>query len=1288
MIFFLLLPFTFANHAYSQNDEQRSNLLKLAEKFSNESAAKKAEAIRWAEANNLPVRQELEDGTIIELMYLNEHGMPMYNTTFNAEGATVIKSDKVYPGGGAGLNLTGTGQTLGMWDGGGTRTTHQEFHDGVSSRVTQKDVPGGLSNHATHVAGTMIAAGTEAAARGMSYAANLDAYDWNSDDAEMALAAANDNIRVSQHSYGFLTGWAWGNWSGNSAWHWFGNTSNPAETEAIGFGLYSNDTKGWDEIAHNAPHYLIVKSAGNDRDDDPGAQPVGHYVYNGSGFDFDNTTVREKDGGVDGYKSIPYRGNAKNIMTVGAVTAAGAMAGFSGWGPTDDGRIKPDIVTKGVAVYSSLASADNTYDSWGGTSMSGPMVSGSVGLLLQHQENLHPGDALLSSTMKGLILHTADDLGNTGPDYSNGWGMMNTEAAAVVMSANATTPIHIFERTINDGDAFNLLVKATGSEPLQATIVWTDVPGVPVNPPVLNAPDAMLVNDLDLRLTQMGGATFEPYILDPANPGNNATTGDNFRDNVEVVYIASPVEDGLYSLTITHKGSLSGGSQQFSLIVTGNKAVNEVYIAQSQDNASNYGGTWNNGDNEGYGFGAWSLSNGTNGGFSGWFIGNPEGAGITGMGTTAFGLYANPFGAGNFVNADRAFVGPLAIGSTFSLDWGVNWDSDGAGNKGINIYTGGTGGTQIININMGGSSAITINGNPMFNNYGTNPMTINFEYVSAENLRVFATGRDGVETYDQTLAVTGAPDAVRFYASDLAAGDQRQSYFNNLQITPDFTAVPAAATARIIGQVDQDEHLTVEDLLIESGNQLHVKPGKNLSVTGDLINTAGSSKLVLESDATGTASLLHQNNDVDLSIQRYLTGDADILNMHYHTVSVPLTQGSNPVTGLFTGAYLYRFDQPTQNYVTMGTSTTTPLNVNEGYLTYYPGASTTLTFEGKANNGAFAAAVSYPAAGNNYNLVPNPYPSAIDWDAAGWTKTNTNAAIYIYNTASSGTGNVVWASYVAGSGGVGVNDGTNIIPAGQAFFVQSNAADPVLSMTNDVRVHSAQNFYKEQEEVVETLRLFAQADDFEDEIVVRFVPESSHQFDGQFDALKFKNWSAAPNIYSFTADKTELNINSIPYATETFVVDLGFEWEGAGDAAINFEGIDSFGDWVTIFFEDRLTGARIDLQEASSYAFTHMPDYPTERFLLRFMGVTGNEELDAVTNEIFAWSKDGLLHVYIPETMGKTQIDIFDLQGRVLYQQESLPGNLYRIDELPQHAALLVRLTGSTDLKTQKVINR
>ena len=202
----------------------------------------------------------------------------------------------------------------------------------------------------------------------------------------------------------------------------------------------------------------------------------------------------------------------------------------------------------------------------------------------------------------------------------------------------------------------------------------------------------------------------------------------------------------------------------------------------AQDNAAGYGGNWMNGSNEGFGFGEWNLNSSPGSGFAGWFLGNPTDAGISGLSDPSFGLFANPDGSGAFINADRNFFQPLPVGATFSFQWGVNWDSDGPGNKGINIYSGGTSGAQLININMGGSAAITINGDAMFNNYGTQAMTLYFELLSETQLRVYGTGREGSETYDNTFTVSGAPDAVRFYASNLAPGDNRQSYFNNLQI--------------------------------------------------------------------------------------------------------------------------------------------------------------------------------------------------------------------------------------------------------------------------------------------------------------------------------------------------------------------------------------------------------------------------------------------------------------------------------------------------------------------------
>ena len=257
-------------------------------------------------------------------------------------------------------------------------------------------------------------------------------------------------------------------------------------------------------------------------------------------------------------------------MTVGAVTAAGAMSTFSSWGPTDDGRIKPDIVAKGVGVYSALGSADNAYASWQGTSMSGPMVSGSVGLLLEHWENLHgAGSPMLSSTMKGLIIHTASQLDAPGPDYRNGWGMMNTWAAAELMAGDALAggEFNIRELTLNQDQTIQITVTAASSDSLVATMAWNDPAGTPPVPS-LNPTDLMLVNDLDLRIAD-ASTTWQPWILNPASPSNAATTGDNFRDNVEQVFIAEPTPGETYTITITHKNTLAGGSQEFSLIISG-----------------------------------------------------------------------------------------------------------------------------------------------------------------------------------------------------------------------------------------------------------------------------------------------------------------------------------------------------------------------------------------------------------------------------------------------------------------------------------------------------------------------------------------------------------------------------------------------------------------------------------------------------------------------------------------------------------------------------------------------
>lgn len=195
------------------------------------------------------------------------------------------------------------------------------------------------------------------------------------------------------------------------------------------------------------------------------------------------------------------------------------------------------------------------------------------------------------------------------------------------------------------------------------------------------------------------------------------------------------------------------------------------------DRALNYTNGWTNGANAGNGFGPWQIIAAAGATAT---LADPADSGITGMASTAFALG----GTNGYADAVRTFAQPLAVGQRFSVRWGNNWDTGGSGNKGVNIYAGGTNGAQLLNINMSGTEQITINGQPMFTKYGSAAITLNFQYVATNTLFVHATGRDGIETYQNTFTVPGAPDAVKFYAGDLAAAGlaNRLAFFDNLSI--------------------------------------------------------------------------------------------------------------------------------------------------------------------------------------------------------------------------------------------------------------------------------------------------------------------------------------------------------------------------------------------------------------------------------------------------------------------------------------------------------------------------
>jgi hypothetical protein len=490
-----------------------------------------------AELLGIPVRLD-GPGHKVSILYDFRGEEPLYRTTLNANaaistGANLIRQTAPY-------NLDGSGIKVGVWDGGSVRNTHQEFN---TNRVVKRNSTVAVDDHATHVAGTIGASGFQASAKGMAPLVAIDSWDWNSDYSEMTssgAASANADatkISLSNHSYGYNA-----------------TTSD--------MGVYNSESAQTDSLAVSMSYYLICWAAGNEQD-----------LLTAKG----------------GFQSITYNGLSKNILTVGAVNdavsggvrspSAGTMSTFSSWGPCDDGRIKPDLVANGVSVNSPIDTTDSAYASYNGTSMATPSVTGSAALLAQIYAREFSGQRMRSSLMKALLIHTADDLGNAGPDYKFGWGLINVKAAADVIlahKASLAAPKLIENSVTSSVSSRTHTFQWDGVTPIRATLCWTDPAGTAQGD---NSRTANLRHNLDLTITAPDGTVLRPYVMPFVGNWTDAamnfvaTTGKNNVDNVEQVYLATPTQTGTYTITVSRDGALTTSSQVYSLVVTGSENV-------------------------------------------------------------------------------------------------------------------------------------------------------------------------------------------------------------------------------------------------------------------------------------------------------------------------------------------------------------------------------------------------------------------------------------------------------------------------------------------------------------------------------------------------------------------------------------------------------------------------------------------------------------------------------------------------------------------------------------------
>ena len=439
-------------------------------------------------------------------------------------------------------DLDGSGVRVMVYDGGFGLSSHQDF----GGRLTTRD-NSGLSDHSTHVAGTIGGDGSASGGtnRGMAPAVIIESYGLQVSGGGIFLYSNPGDLESNYDDAINLYGTV------------ITNNSIGTNTETNGFpcdiqGDYGVTSALIDAIVGGSlgTPYRIVWANGNERS---GSR------CNVEGFG-------------DYYSTAPPAG-AKNHIAVGALNSnSEGMTSFSSWGPVDDGRMKPDISAPGCQSNGdggvTSTSSSGGYSNKCGTSMAAPTVTGLCALILEDYRVQFPTLAdPRNATLKALLAHNAKDKGTPGPDYQFGYGMVKGQETIDFMRTG-----NFDEDQVSQGGVviYESIVTASDTE-LKVTLAWDDVPGTP------NV-DPALVNDLDLVVISPSSAQTFPWTLNPADPSARARQNQaNTVDNIEQVVVEAP-EAGTWTIEV-HGTTVPEGPQTFSICVSPGILLSGVTIS-------------------------------------------------------------------------------------------------------------------------------------------------------------------------------------------------------------------------------------------------------------------------------------------------------------------------------------------------------------------------------------------------------------------------------------------------------------------------------------------------------------------------------------------------------------------------------------------------------------------------------------------------------------------------------------------------------------------------------------
>lgn len=395
-----------------------------------------------------------------------------------------------------GLHYTGDSVAVGIGDD-GQIGPHIDFKNRMVDHTNSNS-----GTHCDHVSGIVGGAGNfNPNTKGNAAGSTLHIYDDYQNLTNAAADYVNAGIRITSNS--------------------LGQTCN---------GGYNANAVTSDNIINAQTSLLSVHSAGNSGQTTCGGVGQGFYTITG------------------GYKA------GKNVISVGNVQKDDNIAPSSSRGPAKDGRIKPEICAVGTDVESTQP--DNTYDIFTGTSMACPAISGTLATLYEAYRKTHANVDPRSDVMKAVLMNTADDLGNPGPDFKYGYGRVNARRAFDVLQNN----YFILDSINNGGQKLKLINAPAGIVGIRIMLYWHDRAGA-------SGAAIPLVNDLNLDVLSPNNTGYKPWVLNKANNvaalNSNAVRFIDSLNNVEQVTIDS-AQSGIYIVTINGT-DVPQGPQKFVL---------------------------------------------------------------------------------------------------------------------------------------------------------------------------------------------------------------------------------------------------------------------------------------------------------------------------------------------------------------------------------------------------------------------------------------------------------------------------------------------------------------------------------------------------------------------------------------------------------------------------------------------------------------------------------------------------------------------------------------------------